>query len=719
MPRDLDYIFRPRAIAVVGASRDPASFGHRVLRYLVDGGFQGLIYPVNHHAEVVHSLPCYPRLEAVPGVVDLAVILVPAAEVSAVVEQCARKGVGGIIVISAGFREIGGEGEEREQRLAAQVRRYGMRMIGPNCMGVINTAPELRMNATFAPAELRPGKIAFMSQSGAMGVAILNYIRELSLGLSMYASVGNRADVSANDLLEYWRDDAQTEAILLYMESFGNPRRFTQIARTITAKKPIIAVKAGRTATGLRAADRHTGESAENRAAHASADVTVDALFEQCGVLRVQTLEELFDLARAIVGQPLPRSTAVAVLTNAGGPGIMAADALEGLMLEVPPLDPRTVDALKELLPPEASVRNPIDMRADAGAALYQKAIALLQADPNVDVLLVIYVGFDYSEVAQVILKKSKSSKKPILVCLMGGDRDDAGLRQLQSGGVPVYSFPESACRVIRHLCDYRRYRERPQGKVKHFRSVDRDRACLQIERARREGRADLRLEELRAVAEAYGAKLTREGIAHSEDEAVELAAKVGYPVVLKVLAPKLRRKSDLGGVALDIRTEAELRSNYVLILENVTRRLPSAVVEGVVVQQMLRGGQELVLGADHDPIFGPVLRLGAGGMYGGIIQDFQFRIIPITLREATEMVRGLKIFPLLDGSRGREPIHLGSLVDLLCRASQLIEEFEEIREFEINPLIVFPRRKDFWAVDGKMRLFGPEELKTRGARFE
>jgi acetyl coenzyme A synthetase (ADP forming)-like protein len=712
---DLGHIFKPRSIAVVGASRDPNSFGYRVVRSLVEGGFQGPVYPVNPRAKVIHSFPCYPGVASLPDFVDLAVIVVPANRVIKVVEQCAKKGVRGTIVISAGFRESGAQGEALEKRLVKIVRSHGMRMIGPNCMGVINTEQKFRMNATFAPASMMPGRIAFMSQSGAMGVAILNYAREISLGLSMYVSIGNRADVSANDLLEHWRDDPGTDAILLYIESFGNPRRFTQIARTITPDKPIIAVKAGRTISGLQAADRHTGDH-EGANADSGADVTVDALFEQCGVLRVQTLEELFDLASAIISQPLPRGDAVGVLTNGGGPGIMAADALEGLDLEIPLLDPSTLSKLSGVLPTVDSIRNPLDMRADAEADLYRKAIPALLEDPNIDVLLIIYVGFDYHKIAEVISREVQGSDKPVLVCLMGGHADDAGIKSLHSAGIPVYSFPESACRVIRHLCSYRLYRERPAGKVKRYRSVGKDKAEKLISRARRERREVLKLEEVREIARAYGAKVLKTGMAQTEADAVGIAKKIGYPVVVKAVSDQIRKKSEVGGVMLDLRTEAEVREAFRSVLRNVNRRYPSAQIEGILIQQMIKGGQEFILGANYDAIFGPVLKIGAGGVYADMIEDFQFRIVPITTHDALEMIRSLKIYPLLEGQRGRKPIHIPSLVDYLCRASQLLEEFEEIREFEINPLIALPRRKDIWAVDGMMRLFDSREMKTRGA---
>ncbi|MFO8057032.1 MAG: acetate--CoA ligase family protein [bacterium] len=705
MSADLDYIFRPRAIAIVGASREEDSFGARVVRCLLEGRYQGPLYPVNPKARVINSLPCYRRVEDIPGPVDLAVVVVPAARVQKAVEQCANKGVKAIVVLSSGFKEVGSKGEELERKLLKLVRKHDLRLVGPNCMGVINTEPEVRMNATFAPAAMGPGRIAFLSQSGAMGVAILKYARELFLGLSMFISVGNKADVSANDLLEYWKNDPATEAVLLYMEGVGNPRRFIQIAREITPRKPVIAVKAGRTASGIQAADSHTGDI-EAPKVTVSTDAAADALFRQCGVIRVHTLEEMFDLARAIINQPLPAGNSVAVLTNGGGPGIMASDALEGMELEVPPLDPRTIAELENFLPGEASLKNPVDMRADAGPELYRRSIPLLLEDPNIDALLVIHVEFEYGEVSRAILDQARGADKPVLVCLMGGSAEDPGRRLLQENNIPVYSFPESACRVVRHLSNYRLYRHKQPGRIKHYRAVDRKKVASVFQKVREENRQELTLDEVREVARAYGARILSSEPARSEQDAARIARQVGFPVVVKVLSEKLRKKSDVGGVILDLRTEAEVKKAFHKVMENVTSKFPSAAIEGVQVQQMLKGGEELIVGADHDPVFGPVLKVGAGGVHADIVRDFQFRIVPVTDQEAMDMIRSLNICPLLEGSRGKEGIHLPTLMDLLCRASQLIEDFEEIQEFEINPVIIPPRKKEFFAVDGRMRLF-------------
>jgi len=713
MGENLDYIFRPQSIAIVGASREEGSFGARVVRCLLEGHYQGPLYPVNPRAKVINSLPCYRRVEDIPHPVDLAVVVVPAARVQKAVEQCANKGAKAVVVLSSGFKEVGKEGEGLERKLLRLVRKHDIRLVGPNCMGIINTHPEVRMNATFAPASMEPGKIAFLSQSGAMGVAILKYARELSLGLSQFISVGNKADVSANDLLEYWKDDPSTEAILLYMEGVGNPRRFIQIAREITPEKPMIAVKAGRTASGIQAADSHTGEVDAPKVT-ISTDVAADALFQQCGVIRVHTLEELFDLGRAIVNQPLPAGNSVAVLTNGGGPGIMASDALEGMELEVPPLDPRTTEELRKFLPPEASLKNPVDMRADAGPELYQRAIPLLLADPNIDVLLVIHVEFEYGEVARSILDQTKGSEKPVLICLMGGAAEDPGRRLLQQNNIPVYSFPESACRVVRNMCDYRLYKQRPRGKIKQYRAVERDKVKSVFEKARQEGREDLSLDEVREVARAYGTRILKSDLAGSEEDAARIAREIGFPVVVKVLSGKLRKKSDVGGVLLDLRTESEVRKAYHKVIENLNSRFPAAPIDGVQVQQMLKGGEELIVGADHDPIFGPVLKVGAGGVHADIVRDFQFRIVPVTDQEAMDMIKSLNIYPLLAGRRGRDGIHIASLMDLLCRASQLVEDFEEIQEFEINPVFIPYRKKEFYAVDGRMRLFPAQEKRTK-----
>ncbi len=707
--RELDILFKPRAVAVVGAGRDPGGFGHLLVKRLVDGGFQGPVYPVNPKARVIHSLPCHASPLDLPEPIDLSIIALPAKKAAEALEKSAEAGARAVLVISAGFRDSGPEGEELERQLVQAASKRGVRLLGPNCMGVINTDPAVSLNATFIRVSMQRGRMALVSQSGAMGAAILSYAEEMGLGLSTYASLGNGADVSVNDMLEYFRDDPDVDAVLLYIESFGDPKRFTAIARSMTPRKPIIAVKAGRTgATGLRRGGE--GASEGGLGIEYGDDRAVDALFLQCGVMRVQSLEEMFDLASAVARGALPKGPRIAILTNGGGPGIMAQDAAEGLDLVVPPLDPRTVAGLERALPARATVRNPVDIRTDADPGLYGETARVILSDPNVDSLLGIYVGPESEKAAASLSAGVKGASKPAFACMMGGwgQEKRAGAA---SGSVPHYRFPESACRVIRRMYDYGVGRDLPRGKVKKYRAMDRDKVAVILNAAVQAGRESLRPEELRSIVEAYGAKPPQGGVVFNEEDAVKLANETGYPVVVKAASSGIRKKSDVGGVLLDVGGEDEVRRAYHAVQENVRARYPSAEVRGIIIQRMLKGGRELILGVDRDPIFGPVLKIGAGGPYADIIRDFQYRILPVTPLEARRMINDLKIFPLLEGTRGRRPVHVPSLVDLLCRAGQLISDFDAIMRFEVNPLIAFHGKKDFWAVDGSMTLFPSAEL--------
>ncbi|MEP7027916.1 MAG: CoA-binding protein, partial [Candidatus Eisenbacteria bacterium] len=468
-PASLAALLKPRSVAVVGASRKPDSIGGAIFQNLLANGFQGPVYPVNPRAEFVHSVRAYPSLAAIEGPVDLAILAVPRDLVLAAVEDCARKEVRGLVVITAGFREVGAEGRRLEDAVLAVVRAADMRMIGPNCLGILNTDPAVQLDATFAPTWPRAGRVAFSSQSGALGLAILDLARELGLGISTFASIGNKADVSGNDLIEYWETDPNTDLILLYLESFGNARRFTQLARRVARTKPILAVKSGRTSSGRRAAQSHTG-------ALAGADLAVDALFRQAGVVRTDTIEELFDTALLLAHQPLPAGDRVAILTNAGGPGIMAADACEGAGLTLPALAPATESALRSFLAPEASTRNPVDMIASARAPAFEQALRLLLADPNVDAALVIFVppiGTEAPDVARAILAGGAGASKPVLTCFMGSHGIPEGLRSLRQGHVPSYAFPEAAARALGRAVGYARWRSQPESAPPQFADVD------------------------------------------------------------------------------------------------------------------------------------------------------------------------------------------------------------------------------------------------------
>jgi acetate---CoA ligase (ADP-forming) len=695
----LDAILRPRSIAVVGASRRPNTIGYQILENLVRHGFAGAVYPVNPTAAAVHSIRAYPSLEAIPDEVDLALLVVPKQHVVEAAEACGRKGVRGLVVISAGFAEIGGAGVERQRALVEVARRYGMRLVGPNCMGVLNTAPGVSMNATFAPTMPPAGPVAFMSQSGAMGVTILDYAAEYGIGISQFVSVGNKPDVSGNDLIRYWGDDERTGVILMYLENFGNPRRFTQIAREVTRRKPVVAVKSGRSGAGARAASSHTG-------ALAGTDAATDALLRQCGVVRVDTVEEMFDLAMAFSHQPVPRGNRVAIVTNAGGPGIIIADACEANGLVVPELAEETRAFLAEHFPEEASLVNPVDMIASATAQSYRVAVEAVLRDPNVDAVVATFVpplGVRQEDVAEAIVSVAAGEReKPVLAVLMGRQGLPQGLAELNEAGIPGYRFPESAVRALGAMYRYRRWLERPVGEVREF-EVDREGVAAIIAAARAEGRAKLGETEVMRVLEGYGIPVAPYRVARSEAEAVEAARATGWPVVLKVLSNRIVHKSDVGGVEVGVEDEGALRAAFRRLTVDVPARAGIAAeeVEGVLVQAMVKGGKETIVGMTLDPQFGPVLMFGLGGIYVEALGDVVFGVQPVTDVDAREMVRSIRGIRLLEGIRGEPASDLGAIEETLQRVSLLVGHHEEIRELDVNPWIAFP--EGGVAVDGRI----------------
>ncbi len=699
MPETLDAIFRPQTIAVIGASKKPETLGYKVFHNLASFGFEGAIYPVNPKAEFILGHRCYHSVLDIPGPVDQAIIIVAKEWVAEVIDQCGRKGVKGVIVISAGFREIGGEGVRREEELLAKVREYGMRMVGPNCMGVFNTDPDVRMEGTFAPTQPHPGNIGFISQSGALGAVVLELANHLKLGLSLFTSMGNKADISGNDLLEYYQRDPNTDVILMYLESLGNPRRFLNIARKVTRDKPIIVVKAGKTTAGALAATSHTG-------AMADLDVAIDAMFHQCGVIRVSTIEEMFTLAMAFANQPLPSGRRVAVLSNAGGPGILATDALISHTLELAEFAPETTEKLRKMLPEEASVRNPVDMISTADEEDYQAALEILLADEHVDAVLVIFVtpilvkSFDVAnKLAQVI---HEHPHKTVVTCLMGHEGILSGVEELEKHKIPVYRFPESAVQALAAMRRYQDVRQRDYGKIRTF-PVDKPAVREIIERARSEQRTLLYDDEVRRILISYGFPLAQARAVKTVDEAVEVAREIDGPVVVKLLSKTITHKSDVGGVQVDLRSEAEVRSAVSTIIYNVQKRFPGEKIEGFLVQEMVKGGKETVLGMNQDPKSGPVLMFGLGGIYVEVLRDVSFRIAPLTDHDAREMIESLKSFPLLQGVRGEAPADIEFIIENLQRLSQLAIDFDEIGEMDINPFIVGARREDCKIVDARM----------------
>lgn len=699
---DLEPILRPRSVAVIGASRRADTIGNEILANIVRYGFTGAVFPVNPNATAVHSMKAYPSVEAIPDPIDLAVIVVPKEHVPAVADQCGQKGVRGLVVISAGFKEIGEAGAAAERQLVEIVRRHRMRMIGPNCMGVLNGDPAVSLNATFAPTMPPFGHAAFVSQSGALGMSVLDYAKEYGIGISQFVSVGNKPDVSGNDLLLHWEHDDAVQVILMYVENFGNPRRFLEIASRIARQKPIIAMKSGRSKVGARAAASHTG-------ALAASDAAVDALLTQAGVLRASSMEELFDMAMAFNGPPLPRSRRTAVLTNSGGPGILVADALEPQGLDLVSLAPDTIARLQPLFPPEASLRNPVDMIASATAADYRAALDAVLADGNVDSAVAIFVpplGIRAEDVAESIAAAARGhSTKPVLAVLMGRQGLLEGKTELHSAGIPAYIFPESAARALGAMRRLREWRARPQAAPKHL-TVDHDRARRMIAQARAAGRTKLSELEVLDVLAAYGIPTAPARLAGGPEDAAAAATAIGYPVVLKVVSPQIVHKTEVGGVRTGIQTAVEVKEACAEMLNSVARAVPQAKIDGVLVQRMVPGGRETIVGASRDRAFGPLVMFGLGGIYVEALRDVVFRIAPIGPLEAHDMLKGIKSVAILEGVRGAPPVDFAALGDALQRVSRLAVDFEEIIELDINPLLAFPNGAT--AVDARILLAPP-----------
>ena len=696
----LDRLFRPESIAVVGASRRKGSLGWQILHNLILFEFQGKLFPVNPGAEVIHSMKCYPSVSAIEDDVDLAILIVPSKLVIATAEECGKKGVGGLVVISAGFNEIGGDGVQRERDLVRVIRKYGMRMVGPNCMGILNTAPDVRMDAVFAECLPLHGNVAFLSQSGAIGAALIEHAAGLGLGFSQFASIGNKADISGNDLIEYWGNDPGTDLILMYLESFGNPRNFTKLARRVTREKPMLVVKAGRTALGARAASSHTG-------ALAGADVAVDALLDQCGVQRVNSVEELFDVARAFASQPIPRGRRVGIVTNAGGPGILAADALVARGLELPETRPEVRAELAEILPEEATLTNPVDLIGSATTGHYRAAIDALAKTGDYDALIVICVPTVMHDPTDVYLAAADAAESAGLPCLgvfMGAD--DVRERARERTGrerFPAYHFPESAVGALGMMVEYAERKLRVPGKVIEFED-DRDSAQRLIARVRADGRKELDLEESRRLLACYGVPFARSGVARDADAAAKLAREIAGPVVLKAIGAGLSHKSDLGGVLVGLEGEAAVRGGF-LELEDRMAVVPDACLEGVLVQELVADAREVIIGMSHDPAFGPLLMFGLGGIYVEVLKDVAFRVLPFTDRDAREMVRSVKALPILEGVRGNAPVCFEKLEEVLLRVAQLVRDFPEIAELDVNPLMASPDPARCLAVDARVRL--------------
>jgi acetate---CoA ligase (ADP-forming) len=668
--------FEPQSIAVVGAGRKRGGIGAEVFHNLVAAGFQGVVYPVNENARVVGSVTAYPRVTDIPGEVDLAIVVVPAEDAAAIVDDCIAKGVHGIVVISAGFAETGAEGRAREATLLEKVRDAGVRMIGPNCMGIINTDPAVALNGTFSPVYPPEGRVAMSTQSGALGLAILDYARRLNLGISTFVSVGNKADVSSNDLIQYWAEDPRTDVILLYLESFGNPRKFGRIAKRIGRTKPIVVVKSGRSRAGARAASSHTG-------ALATTDAVAGALFRQAGIIRTDTFEELFDVANLLAHQPVPGGGRVAILTNAGGPGILAADACEAQGLELPMLADATIAELRSFLPATASVANPVDMIASASPEHFLKATRALLADEHVDSLIVIFIPpliTDPEAVAAAIVEGARDATgKPVLANFMSAKGAPDIFRN-----IPSYEFPESAASALAKVTAYGEWRRKPSGTVPTFDDIRGDDAKAIVEKALGRGGGWLSPVEISELFGAVGIPVAKSRLVSKLDDALKAAAKIGFPVALKATGPAIIHKTEVGGVALNLTDETALRHAY----DDMATRL-GADLTGVIVQEMVAGGVEVVVGATLDMTFGPLVLYGSGGILVELLNDVAFRINPLTGADVQEMMNEVKGTALLRGYRGSHLADEAALSEIILRISALLEICPQIQEMDANPVKV------------------------------
>jgi len=681
----LKLFFQPRAVAVIGASRQRGTIGAEILHNLLSFGFHGPVYPVNPAATSIENVKAYPTLEAIPGPVDLAVIVVPAAKVIEIASECARKGVKALVVISAGFSETGEEGKQRQAELANVCRNAGMRLIGPNCMGIVNTNPDVLLDATFAPGVPPRGRVGFSSQSGALGLAIMEFANSLGLGISTFVSVGNKADISGNDLLRYWEADDDTDVILLYLESFGNPKKFSEIARRVGRKKPIAVVKSGRSAAGARATSSHTG------ALLAASDVTVDALFRQAGVVRTDTLSELFDVASLFANQPLPKGNRVGIITNAGGPAILCADACEARGLEIPVLSDASQAQLRAFLPAGASVGNPVDMTASAPAEHYRKAIEIVGGDENIDSLIVIFTPplvTRAEDVAKCIVAAVQhiDRSKPVLSVFLSAQQAPQELRTTKLA-IPSYSFPETAAIALARATRYQEWRERRETYPAKFADIRADQAAAVVASALARGEGWLLPDEVAKICACYGLPLITQRVVASAEEAAKVAEEFGGPVALKVIAPGLIHKTEAGAVRLHLHGAEAVHQ----AAQEVSERLKSQglLPSGFLIQEMAKPGIEMLVGVVHDPQFGPVVACGAGGVQVELLKDVSIRLTPLSNEDAGEMIRELKTYRLLTGFRGSVASDIAALEEALLRVSALVEDIPQIAELDCNPLVL------------------------------
>ena len=706
MMKNIEFIMNPRSIAVVGATNRPGSVGLAVFRNILSAEFEGVLYPVNPKAKSIQSVKAYPKLTDIPDEVDLAVVIVPAEIVCSILEEAGQKQVKGAIVVSAGFKEVGGHGIELEDCVKEVVAKYNIRLVGPNCLGVINNNEKVRMNASFATKMPKRGNIAFISQSGALCTAVLDYAEGRDIGFSKFVSFGNKADVNEVDLLRYLKDDPDTDVILMYLEDITHGRAFLETAREITwqAHKPMLAVKSGRSAEGARAAASHTGSLV-------GSDSAYDAIFYQSGILRVEGIDELFNHAIAFSKQPIPKGDRIAIVTNAGGPGIMTTDAVIRHNLKIATLSEETKRKLKEELPPTASIQNPVDVIGDATHERYEAAIRHILMDENVDGAIVILspqAMTDVLETAEIVPHVVKDTDKPVLCSFMGIVDVSQGVQYLEKHGIPNYAFPEAAVRSMAAMAFYGGLLRLDRRQVRRV-AADRDTAGMVIKK-KLSGRDSYYMSEKEAneILQCYGFPVLKSFLLKDSSQVEEAAEEFVFPVAMKVSSQDIVHKFDVGGVCLKIKTEEEARKAFEDIIKNVKKFKPSAKIDGVIMERMAKRGVEVILGAVRDPKFGPICMFGLGGTFVGAMKDVTFRLAPMWEISAEIMIRTIKAYSILKGVRGTWPCDIDCIKDCILRLSQMVTEHPEIAELDINPLIVYPQGKGCVVADSRILLKNP-----------
>jgi acetyl coenzyme A synthetase (ADP forming)-like protein len=679
----LESFFSPRSVAVVGASRQKGKVGYEILHNMVESGFEGKIYPVNRGADEVEGLKCYPDLVSIGETPDLVIIIVPAKFVLEVMEQCVTIGTKAVIIITAGFKEVGAEGKKLEDEVLRVARRGGVRVIGPNCLGVIVTASKL--NASFGGDLPDPGTTGYLSQSGALLAAILDTAKANGIGFSSLFSIGNKADIDELDLVQALADDPNTEVIAGYLESIADGNAFVREAEYISHTKPILLMKSGGTSAGAKAASSHTGSLA-------GSEVAYEAMFARAGIIRCNSIKQQFDFAQAFANQPLPKGPSVAVVTNAGGAGIMAADAIEREGLTFAKPEKTTVEKLMTNLPPAANFHNPFDVLGDALADRYEFALDVVLDDPNVDIVLVLLTPqamTEAKETAEAIVRVSRRKpQKPILACFLGASKVEAGVQVFREAKIPQYDSPEAAVETIKAMAEYVRWLNRPKRVVRLF-SVNRHKVESIIERHLRQDIREIGEAESKEILEAYGFATPKGSIATTAEQATNIAQQLGYPVVLKIWSPDILHKSDVGGVKVGLKSDQEVKDAFDLMMYRIPKKRPEAQILGVLVQEMCRSGREVILGMHHDPHFGPLMMFGMGGVMVEVLKDVAFYLAPLTAEEARQMLVSTKTYQILKGVRGQEGVDIEAIAEGLQRLSQLVTEFPQIQEMDINPYVV------------------------------